>query len=302
MDTQRAILAIALAFLILFGYQYLFVTPQTEQEQVVTDQAQQTAPEPPAMEAETQTADPVPVPVPAPDTVAVREEPQAYEVPSSLPARQGRDITVETSLYSAAISESGGGVKSFKLKNYRETTQPDSELKQLITTEAIRDLPLYFSWGVEPNRAQVPLYTADKEAIDAMAGQDQTLTLKATMSSGLEFTRTLVFEPEKYLIKMSVEISNPTETALQGAPYLSLANRPFSQQAQRYFFSGPAALMDNKLEEVKTGDFEKGPKTLKGNITWLVYEGTYFMTGIIPEQNEKLSAKLALHYEIPLIR
>ena len=293
MDTPRAILAIVLAFLILFGYQYLFDVPQTEQEQAVTEQAQQTTPEPPAMEAETQPAAPAPAPAPAPDAIAAREELQAYEVPSSVLARKGRDITVETSLYSAAISESGGGVKSFKLKNYKETTQPDSEFKQLITTEAVRNLPLYFSWGVEPNRAQVPLYTVNKEVIDAMAGQDQTLTMKATMSSGLEFTRTFVFEPEEYLIRMSVEISNPTEIALQGAPYLSLANRPFSQQAQRYFFSGPAALMDGKLEEVKLGDLEKGPQTLKGNITWLVYEGTYFMTGVIPEQNEKLSARLS---------
>ena len=293
MDTPRAILAIVLAFLILFGYQYLFDVPQTEQEQAVTEQAQQTTPEPPAMEAETQPAAPAPAPAPAPDAIAAREELQAYEVPSSVPARKGRDITVETSLYSAAISESGGGVKSFKLKNYKETTQPDSEFKQLITTEAVRNLPLYFSWGVEPNRVQVPLYTVNKEVIDAMAGQDQTLTMKATMSSGLEFTRTFVFEPEEYLIRMSVEISNPTEIALQGAPYLSLANRPFSQQAQRYFFSGPAVLMDGKLEEVKLGDLEKGPQTLKGNITWLVYEGTYFMTGVIPEQNEKLSARLS---------
>ncbi|MBE9519519.1 MAG: membrane protein insertase YidC [Proteobacteria bacterium] len=287
-------LAIVLAFFILIGYQYLFVDPQTEEQQAVTEQVEQTTPEPPAKEAEMPAAAPVPAPVPAPapEASTAQEEPQGYEVPS-LPARQGKEITVETSLYSAVISESGGGLKSFQLKNYRETTEPDSELKELVKTEAIRNLPLYFSWGVEPSRAQVPLYTVDKEAIDAVSGQDQILTMKATMSSGLEFTRTLVFEPENYLIKMSVEINNPTEIALQGAPYLSLANRPFSEQGQRYFFTGPVAFIDGKLQEVKTGDLEKGPKTLKGNITWAAYEGTYFMTGIIPEQKENLAAKFS---------
>ncbi len=293
MDNKRAILAIVLAFFILIGYQYLFVDPQTEQQQAVTEQVEQTTPEPVAKEAETQAVAPAPVPAPAPEATTAQEEPQGYEVPSSLPAQKGRDITVETSLYSAVISESGGGLKSFTLKNYMETTEPDSGFKELVKTEAIRDLPLYFSWGVEPSRAQVPLYTADKETIDAVSGQDQTLTMKTTMTSGLEFTRTLIFEPENYLIKMSVEISNPTEIALQGAPYLSLTNRPFSQQGQRYFFTGPAAFIDGKLQEVKTGDLEKGPKTLKGDITWAAYEGTYFMTGVIPEENEDLAAKFS---------
>jgi YidC/Oxa1 family membrane protein insertase len=293
MDNYRAILAIVLAFFILLGYQYLFVTPQTEQEQAAQEQVQETIPPPKIKEAETPATVSAPTPTPvAPEAIPAPEEPQAYEVPA-LPAQKGRDIIVETSLYSAVISESGGGLKSFKLKNYKESPQPDSELKELVLTDAIRELPLYFSWGVEPSRAQVPPYKADRDSIGAMAGQNQALTMKATMSSGLEFTRTFIFEPENYLIKMSVEISNPTGTALQGAPYLSLTNRPFSQQGMRYLFSGPAALLDGKLEEVKTSELEKGPKTLKGNIAWVAYEGTYFMTGIIPEQKDNMAAKLS---------
>jgi YidC/Oxa1 family membrane protein insertase len=294
MDNKRAILAIVLAFFILLGYQYLFVPPQTEQEQAAQEQVQETTPPPKIGEAETRVPAPAPAPTPAPEAISTLEEPEpAFEVPASLPTQKGRDVTVETNLYSAVISETGGGFKSFRLKDYNETPEPDSELKELVQTDSVRELPLYFSWGVEPSRAQIPPYKADRESIDAMAGQVQTLTMKASMSSGLEFTRTLVFEPENYLIKMTVEIDNPTQTALQGAPYLSLTNQPFSQQAQRYFFSGPAALVDGKLEEVKTGDLEKGSKTLKGNITWVAYEGTYFMTGIIPEQKEEQAVKLS---------
>ena len=294
MDNKRAILAIVLAFFILLGYQYLFVPPQTEQEQAAQEQVQETTPPPKIGEAETRVPAPAPAPTPAPEAISTLEEPEpAFEVPASLPTQKGRDVTVETNLYSAVISETGGGFKSFRLKDYNETPEPDSELKELVQTDSVRELPLYFSWGVEPSRAQIPQYKADRESIDAMAGQVQSLTMKASMSSGLEFTRTLVFEPENYLIKMTVDINNPTQTALQGAPYLSLTNQPFSQQAQRYFFSGPPALVDGKLEEVKTGDLEKGSKTLKGNITWVAYEGTYFMTGIIPVHKEEQAVKLS---------
>ena len=293
MDNYRAILAIVLAFFILLGYQYLYVTP-TEQEQIAQEQIQETGPPPKIEEAEPQVSAPAPAPVEAPEVISAEgEQPQAFDVPASLPTEKGRDIKVETSLYSAVISETGGGFKSFRLKDYKETTETDSDQKELVLTDSLRELPLYFSWGVEPSRAQVAPYKADRESIDTMSGQGQNLTMKALMSSGLVITRTLVFEPETYLIKMTVEINNPTATALQGSPYVSLTNLPFSQQAQRYFFSGPAAFLDGKLEEVKTGDIEKGPKTLKGNLTWVAYEGTYFMTGIIPEQKEEQTIKLS---------
>jgi YidC/Oxa1 family membrane protein insertase len=92
---------------------------------------------------------------------------------------------------------------------------------------------------------------------------------------------------------MSIDIDNFSETPLQGSPYLSLTNQPFSGTAQRYFFSGPAVLLDGKLQEVKPKDLEKAAQTLQGNITWVAFEGTYFMTGVIPENQSDQTLKLS---------
>jgi YidC/Oxa1 family membrane protein insertase len=78
---------------------------------------------------------------------------------------------------------------------------------------------------------------------------------------------------------------------------ICITSLPYGSAAQRYLFSGPAALIDGKLEEVKPGDLEEASKTLKGNILWAAYEGTYFMTGVIPEQNEGISLKLSAEGE-----
>ena len=293
MDNYRAILAIVLAFFILLGYQYLYVG--TEQEQpVVEETVEVQQPKVPVQEAQPQ---PVPAAIVSADQAVEFEQPVKFEDPASLPSQAGKDIVVETDAFTAVITETGGGIKSFKLNHFNETTDADSDRKELISTESFTELPLYFSWGVDPSRAQIPLFASDKETLKVEAGESQTLTMTAKLSSGLQVTRRLVFDPDSYLIEMSVDIYNFSETALQGSPYMSLTNLPFGAAAQRYFFSGPAALIDGKLEEIKPSALEEASKTLKGNITWAAYEGTYFMTGVIPEENEGISLKLSAEGE-----
>ncbi len=293
MDNYRAILAIVLAFFILLGYQYFYVG--TEQEQpVVEETVEVQQPKVPVQEVQPQ---PVPATIVSADQAVEFEQPVKFEDPASLPSQAGKDIVVETGAFTAVITETGGGIKSFKLNHFNETTDADSDRKELISTESFTELPLYFSWGVDPSRAQIPLFASDKETLKVEAGESQTLTMTAKLSSGLQVTRRLVFDPDSYLIKMSVDIYNFSETALQGSPYMSLTNLPFGAAAQRYFFSGPAALIDGKLEEIKPSALEEASKTLKGNITWAAYEGTYFMTGVIPEENEGISLKLSAEGE-----
>jgi len=286
MDTYRAILAIVLAFLILIGYQYLFVAPEKEQPTV---EKTVEAPQPKGAEPALQSSAPAPV-IPT-------DQGTEFEQPAMLPSQPGKDITVKTASYTAVISEAGGGIKSFKLNNYKESSDPDSALKELVSTDSIIDLPLYFSWGVEPGRAQVPLFVSDKDELRVESGQSQTLTMTTQLSSGLQVTRRLVFDPESYLINVEIDIYNFSEAPLQGSPYMSLTNRPFGSTSQRYLFSGPAALVDGKLQEVKPDDIEEADKTLKGNITWAAFEGTYFMTGVIPEKQEGNTLKLAAEEE-----
>jgi YidC/Oxa1 family membrane protein insertase len=291
MDTYRAILAIVLAFFVLLGYQYLFVAPEKEQQVIVEESVK--APQPQQIPGPSVETAPTP-----PTAVVPVEQPTQFEQPASLPSQKGREIVVETNKYRAVIAETGGGIKSFLLKNYQETNEPEAGLKELISTDSFIDLPLYFTWGVEPKRAQIQLFAADMENIKVTAGESQTLTMTSQSSSGLQVTRRMTFAPDSYLIDMSVDIYNFSETPLQGSPYLSLTNRPFEGTATRYLFSGPAALIDGKLQEIKPKDLEEAAKTLQGNITWAAFEGTYFMTGVIPENQSSQTLKLSSDGEV----
>lgn len=270
METKRAFLAIVLSLGILLGYQYFFV------------------PAPPMPENIQETGEAVPIESSEVTTVQPAT-PSFLTTPSSLKedAAQGREIPVETSLYSAIVAESGGGIKSFKLKNYNETLDPDSGFKQLVVREPGDSLPLFFSWGVEPAKAGMPLFKADRESIST-GRSNETLIMTAKLPSGVEVTRALAFSDQDYRIEMTVNVRNTTPNPLQGAPYLSLTNRPFSQDdSNRFLFTGPAALVDGVLQEVKVDDLKESSKSFIGNVSWTAYEDTYFMCGVIPRETDK---------------
>ena len=111
MDNYRAILAIVLAFFILLGYQYLIVGPGEEQP-VVEDMAEVEQLQAPVQGAQ-------PQPAPAEIVYAVQpaefEQQAAFQEPASLPSQAGKDIVVETGAFTTVITETGGGLKSYKL-------------------------------------------------------------------------------------------------------------------------------------------------------------------------------------------
>ena len=282
MDTKRAFLAIVLSLLILLGYQYFFAPPPPQElPQAVEQSAVEPGAAPPAAA--------VPDTFPASPPVAALQA-----LPENI-GRQGRDITVETNLYSGVISETGGGIKSFKLKKYKESAAEGSDLKELVKTTSPLELPLFFSWGVEPEKAGVPVYQADKETLD-VTGPEKTLTLQSRLPSGLELTRTMTFSEDDYRIQLTVDVRNSsTEHQLQGAPFLALTNRPFTvQAANQFIFQGPAVFQNGALEEIKVDDLKDGAQTRNGNLEWVAYEDTYFMACVIPEAGSKDSVKFSL--------
>jgi YidC/Oxa1 family membrane protein insertase len=285
METKRAILAVLISLAILLGYQYFFVPAPPAPPQEVQQLNQPVKPPPAPKAAQEQP----PTPVPA-EAALTKSEPPAQQEPQ----RQGRDILVETNLYSAVITETGGGIKSFKLKKYRESLKPDSDFMQLITTTSPSELPLYFTWGVEPDKTWVPVFTADRDEVMLnQKTEEGQLVLTSKLPSGLQITKTFRFSNQNYQIGMTVEIHNTSGQPLQGAPYLRLTDRPFAQTSARQF-EGPALFLDNALREVKLKELKEGVLSLTGQVKWVAYEGPYFMTGVLPANPAQQTVQLSL--------
>lgn len=285
MENQRAILAIALSVAILIVYQYFFIparTPAPEQK--------------PA-------AGTIDVPVVAPPEKAVvpalsgNQSMSASQRP--LPIHAGREIPVQTDLYKAVFSEADGVIQSYQLRQYRETVEPGAAEKELVRTASNEGLPLFFSWGVEPARADHLLYAAATDSVVVKGDKAGTLAMTGQLASGVAIDKVFRFQRDDYRIELTVTVHNNSAVPLQGAPYLTLVNRPFTDAASQFLFHGPAAYVDGVLEEVKVDDLKKagGSRSFTGNVRWAAYEDTYFMTGIMPQEMGQSTAHFSVAEE-----
>ncbi len=270
MDMYRAFLAILISFVILLGYQYFFVGP-TQQEQV---QPEQTTPQPQPQATPPQITTAPPQPEAQP--VAPQQAPAADQRPA-------QEISIDTDLYTATLSEKGGVITSFFLKNYREDKSKDAPGVDLVRTDQNQGLPLSFSWGSVFDRNT--LYTLDSTDVQFdSATNDATVIMRATSPAGLEVVRTYRFNRNNYLFKHEVAVMNKSGQILQGEAALHQKNLPFSKltKASNWLFRGPSMYSEAGLQKFKLKEFDDGPLSVQGTFDWVAYEGTYFMTGIMP--------------------
>ncbi len=285
---SRPLLAILLSLVILMGFQYYMSmnAPENPPEQQTeatnvpgtepsdTAGSGQKAGEAGPGSAPAQSAAP---PVPAVQPQAGISGAETVKIPSEAMGVAGRDITVETDLFRAVFTEQGGAVKQFKLKKYRITLQPDSDLVDLVTATP-PDLPLVMQVGsAPPVDLKKVLFKADRESLD-MSGPmlEGKLVFTADLANGVKLKKVFTFKRDSYLIDMEiVVVGSPSMVSS-----VSLFNRPFGETS-RYIFSGPSYVAQGKLEEIKLDDPGE-VNAYSGPIDWVGYGDNYFCTTIIP--------------------
>jgi YidC/Oxa1 family membrane protein insertase len=277
MEQMRLLLAIVLSFLVFVVWQWLVVEPEmaknAPEQQTVTDTGEK--PE--------ETASPAVVSQETAPTSSEKE--QAVEA-SPVPTpedRVARTIRVETPLYTAVLTERGAALDDLTLKNYRETPEKGSALKEMIQAEA-RQIPLKTGWtGKQLAGMENALYVLDTKT-DSIVVQDkeQVVEFDYTNNDGITMKKRFVFAPDSYLIGMDLAVINHSGGVIDDHPTVKIAN-VVSDPSSRITFEGPMALLGGKLEETKVKDIEKSPQ-MEGSFRWIGITDRYFMSVLIPEE------------------
>ena len=276
----RMLLAIILSFGIFFLYQVVFVKEAPQENNEPVPKAQEANKQPLAMDEDVRVLD---------------EKPLQEEVGVPSPVRQGRTITVSTSLYVAEFTENGGVLKTFKLKNYKESMGTDAPMKELVV---LSDEPAY-TLGVSFLGERVG---GLKGAVfDASAGSDlmdvternKRLIFTWTSSEGIAIVKTYTFSPDAYEIGLGIKVRNFSPEAIDNNLTISLRNSLNGAEESRYVFSGPAALINGELKEIKIKKIAKQDKYV-GRIGWMAYEDQYFVSAVIPQKAREASVGLGI--------
>ncbi len=263
---KKTLLAFALSFIILVGWSLLF-SPETAKPPIKDDQEK----------IQKQTAQGTSTQQVSQPASAASEAPLEQKPPS-----EEKLVEVETPFYKIVFSSLGPTIKSFKLKQYTETMATNSPLIELVTSPD----PKYSHIDVGFSRlgaTQAPiLYDVQGGPIRLeTASGPAELIFTASSAEGLVHRKRFRFDPAGYVIELSLETSNRSDRPASGAFSASVRSLPPASKASYYSYVGLVLLKDGKFEEVEV---EKGAKSLAGEVQWLAYQDSYFISAAVPDK------------------
>ncbi len=213
-------------------------------------------------------------------------------------------IKIDTSLYQALLTEGGGRFKSFTLKKYRETIDPNSPSIELISASKF-GLPIEIYPFKAPELAIAPC-KANIKALRLGSGKEGQITFKPLIKKPLIISKEFTFKDGSYLMDLKVKIENPLKYPQAERLLFRLVASPVAGlkgRLRRYAFTGPAYSHNGILEEVKLkkiGSFSE----YKGDLDWVGFNNLYFLLAMVPPERETWRATFrklnAETYEIVL--
>ena len=282
MEHARIFIAIALSFLIFLLWDFFFTPPKPPQ---------QVAPD--TVESEQQQEKPVAAtpyqqPDKQPSTLTTAEPATTGQSPP--PART---ITVDTPLYTARFSARDAAVTSFVLKEFRESAEAESPLKELVAA----DLPsgnvlVGFQNGSLPGLNSAVFSVDRQQDTIQVKGDGDALTFTWVSPEGVVIEKRYVFSNASYLIGLQVTVKNGSARTIQDRIYLALQQKK-DADSRVYGFTGPSGLINNSLNQVDLDDIDE-KSTFAGTIRWVAAETRYFISSLVAKSPIEASMSIRL--------
>jgi YidC/Oxa1 family membrane protein insertase len=277
MEQGRIIIAIALSLIVFLAWDFFFsgkkdLKDQEEKAKVVQ------------IEKETQKEE-----IQQKPYVKEQDDEGAKELVENknelLKKKTTRIITVNTPLYSVKISEKGAIFKSFVLKKYREAVEKDAPYKEIIVKKNEEGSIIL---GLKENSVkgiEKAIFVSNliEDTIN-IVNEERKIAFSWESPEGIIFEKVFLFSPEEYTIGLNVNIKNGSSQTFNDKIKLSLI-KYFKQEKAMYGFEGPSALINNKLEQIKTKKLED-KSIFSGTFKWIALQDRYFMSSILPLNNE----------------
>lgn len=193
---RRTLLAVGLAFLVLYGYQVFFVpAPQPPAETAATEGQAQTA-------APSGTA-PTPAPVAQPaEPAAIAPQPT---VDTLVGETSEREVVLETDAVQAVVTNRGGRVLHWRLKDYLDD---GGQPVDLVPAGVPANLPAPFSLQLDDAALTERINTALYRVTQA---DPRTAVFEYQDSSGVSVRKEFRLDPSNYIVSFSARVARGEE-------------------------------------------------------------------------------------------
>jgi YidC/Oxa1 family membrane protein insertase len=259
---KRALIAVALAFVILLGYQYFFIKPvpqpvtQKVEKQTKAEGKETSAP------AETQ-----------PSPVTTPSAPKMKSIPSEEKKirAEEKEIRVETELYSAVFTNRGATLKNYELKKYKDN---DGKNVALLKNPEINK-PLAMGTKDNFELSDLSFHVTGHDMTLDTNTKSGILVFEYT-NSGLSIRRTYTFHNDGYKIDIKDEVSGIPDYWITIGTDFGIFN---SKDTSSHI--GPVMLNEADRKEFDTKKLSE-PQSFKEGLKWIADEDKYFFASLVP--------------------
>jgi len=278
LDTTRLLLAVILSLGLIFIYQELVMKrmappPNQRQAQNLAQSSNSTVPSGAASPAESAQPNPA-------EPVVTNALPASSLKPAA-PLSTERLLTIETDQYVAQLTTHGARIKSFRLKQYRETAAADSGSYEMVpqTGDFVLPLGAIIARGDQVlNDSGLDYSTSAPDQTNLAADEGGKVVLEAHAEDGTTITKTLNFHGDSYAFTTDLSITGGPKNDAIG---LALS-QPLNPHLGYYDIPELQADVTGKVMNEAEKALRKGVAPVFGNIIYAGFGDRYFLTAYLP--------------------
>jgi YidC/Oxa1 family membrane protein insertase len=280
MEQKNLLIAIVLSVGILIAFQFIYqrLAPPPPPHPVAT--------KPPVSAPAPGKAPPATAGVPAgaPESGATTREAAISEQPR---------VKIDTPSLHGSIDLVGARLDDLTLAKYHETVSKKSPEVVLLWPTGTKE-PYFadFGWIAETPGVDTPGPRTRWSASGGTLTPQHPVVLTWNNGKGLLFTRTISAD-EDYMFTVRDEVRNSGGAPVKLSPY-GLITRTGTPPVSGYYilYEGPIGCLDGVMRDVKYASLEPGkPVDYDSTGGWLGFTDKYWLTAVIPAQQERVKAR-----------
>jgi len=201
-------------------------------------------------------------------------------------------IKIENDSIIGSMSLEGGLIDDISFKKHKQNLKNNLNVEFLNPAQTENGFYVETGWTSIGNKIKVPskksVWKVDE---NKFLDNSNPVVLKWNNGNGITFKKIIELD-NKYLFKITQEVQNNTNQAIDLYPYAQITRNKIPDDIQNFYISheGFIGVFDEELKEDDYDDIEENKIVRESNEGWLGITDKYWMTAVVPKKGENFKS------------
>tara|TARA_B100000579_G_scaffold61824_1_gene45198 strand:- start:381 stop:2063 length:1683 start_codon:yes stop_codon:yes gene_type:complete len=201
-------------------------------------------------------------------------------------------IKIENSSIIGSLSLEGGLIDDVSFKNHKQNLKNNLNVEFLNPAQTENGFYVETGWTSIGNKIKVPSNKSIWKVKGSKVLSDkEPIILEWNNGNGIIFKKKIELD-NKYLFKISQQVQNNTNQAINLYPYAQITRNKIPDDIQNFYISheGFIGVFDEELKEDDYDDIKENKIVREANEGWLGITDKYWMTAVVPKKGENFKS------------